>query len=96
MFPEQVTIERMRKIKGVAIEGYKLADDVYTARDAEKWGNHYKVPDELVQSDEALFKASMRDIKVIAKRRQQQLLSRRLNASRVRMHTRPDNPEGRS
>ena len=93
MFPEQVTTERMKKIKEVAIEGYKLADDVYTARDAEEWGDHYKVPDELVQSDEALFRASMRDIKVMAKRRQQQLLSGRLNASRVRMHTRPDNPE---
>ena len=93
MFPEQLTTERLRKLREVAIEGYKLADDVYTARDAEEWGNHYKVPDELVQSDEALFRASMRDIKVMAKRRQHQLLSRRLNTSRVRMYTRPDNPE---
>jgi hypothetical protein len=76
MFPEQVTTARMKKIKEVAIEGYKLADDVYTARDAEEWGNHYKVPYELIQSNEALFRAGMRDIKVMAKRRQQQLLSR--------------------
>jgi hypothetical protein len=93
MFPEQVTEARIDKIKKVAIEGYKLADEVYTARDAEEWGNHYKVPDELVNSDEALFRASMRDIKVMAKRRQHQLLSKRLNSSRVNLHTRPDNPE---
>ena len=93
MFPEQVTAGRMNRIVEVAVEGYKLADEVYKAKDAEEWGDHYKVPDELVRSDEALFRASMRDITVMTKRRQNQLLNRRLNATRVEMHTRSDNPE---
>ena len=40
-----------------------------------------------------LFNASMRDITVMARERQPQLLKRRLNTSRVEMHTRTDNPE---
>ena len=93
MFPEQVTNSRIDKLAEMAIEGYKLADNVYTAKDAEEWGNNYKVPDPLVQSDEALFKASMRDINVMAARRQKKLISNRLNANRVQLHTRADNPE---
>jgi hypothetical protein len=93
MFPEQVTNNRIDMLVEIAIEGYKLADNVYTARDAEEWGNKYKVPDSLVQSDEALFKASMRDINVMAARRQKKLISNRLNVNRVQLHTHADNPE---
>jgi ABC-type uncharacterized transport system involved in gliding motility auxiliary subunit len=70
LFPEQVATEQKNKIKNVAIEGYKLADSVYTAKDAEDWGDHYKVSEKLVNSDEKLFKASMRDIKAMTIRRQ--------------------------
>ena len=93
MFPEQVTSNRVNKLVEIAIEGYKLADNVYTAKDAEEWGNSYEVPNALVQSDEALFKASMRDINVMAARRQKKLIGNRLNVSRVVLHTRADNPE---
>ena len=92
MFPEQATNNRIIEEK-IAIEGYKLADNVYTAKDAEEWGNNYKVPDSLVRSDEALFKASMRDIKVMAEKRQKKLKGNRLNVDRVQLHTRADNPE---
>ena len=93
LFPEQVTTEQINKIKNVAIEGYKLADSVYTAKDAEDWGDHYKVSEKLVNSDEKLFKASMRDIKAMTIRRQKKLIPNRLNPARVNLHTRIDNPE---
>ena len=93
MFPEQVTADQINKLREVATEGYKLADSTYTARDAEEWGDHYEVSDDLVRSDEALFKASMRDIKVMTTRRQKKLLVNRLNTMRVELYTRTDNPE---
>jgi hypothetical protein len=93
LFPEQVATEQINKIINVAIEGYKLADSVYTAKDAEDWGDHYKVSEKLVNSDEKLFKASMRDIKAMTIRRQKKLIPNRLNPARVNLHTRIDNPE---
>ncbi len=93
MFPEQVTADQVNKLREVAIEGYRLADSIYTARDAEEWGNHFEVSDDLVSSDEALFKASMRDIKVMTTRRQKKLMSNRLNTTRIELYTRIDNPE---
>lgn len=93
MFPEQVTNNRIDKLAEIVIEGYKLADNVYTAKDTEEWGNKYKVPDPLVQSDKGLLKASMRDINVMVARRQKKLISNRLNANRVQLHTHADNPE---
>ena len=93
IFPEQVTSNNMSMLTEIAIEGYKLADNVYTAKDAENWGDNYKVPDSLVKSDEALFKASMRNINVMAARRQKNLIGNRLNTNRVKLHTRADNPE---
>lgn len=93
IFPDQVSDENIDKIREIALEGYKLADRVYTAKDAEEWGNHYEVPESLIASDEALFKASMRDIKVMAARRQKMLINNRLNAKRVELYTHDDNPE---
>jgi hypothetical protein len=46
-----------------------------------------------VSSEEALFKASMRDIKVMTTRRQKKLMSNRLNTTRIELYTRIDNPE---
>ena len=48
LFPEQVTADQINRLREVAIEGYKLADSIYTAKDAEEWGDHYKVSDDLV------------------------------------------------
>ena len=93
MFPEQVTSNRINELTKIAIEGYMLADNVYTAKDAEEWGNNYEIPDSWVESDEALFKASMRDINVMAARRQKKLIDDRLSVSRVQLHTHADNPE---
>ena len=36
MFPEQATKNRIEQLEKIAIEGYKLADNVYTAKDAEE------------------------------------------------------------
>ena len=36
MFPEQATNNRIEQLEKIAIEGYKLADNVYTAKDAEE------------------------------------------------------------
>ena len=92
-FSEQGTSNRINMLTEIAIDGYKLADSVYTANDAEEWGNNYEVPDSLVRSDEALFKASMCNINVMAARRQKKLIGNRLNISRVKLHKHADNPE---
>ena len=56
-------------LREVAQKSYLLADEVYSAQDAEAWGDNFVVSDKLVESDERLFKASMRDLKTMTQRR---------------------------
>ena len=70
MIPEQATAKNMHLLRKIAEKSYLLADEVYSASDAEAWGNGYVVSDELIDSDERLFKSSMRDTDKTTKRRQ--------------------------
>lgn len=56
--------------------------EMYSAHDAEVLGNNSVVSDELVESDDRLFKASMRDLKAMALRRKKSLEPNRLNRYR--------------
>lgn len=93
MIPEQATAKNMHLLRKIAEKSYLLADEVYSASDAEAWGNGYVVSDELIDSDERLFKSSMRDTDKMTKRRQNLLKPSRLNKERVELFIRDDNPE---
>lgn len=92
-FPEEAKGEKRNQLREVARKSYSLADEVFHAQDAEKWGNGFLVSDELVNSDENLFKASMRDLTVMTSRRQKELSPNRLNRQRVEKYIRVENPE---
>lgn len=63
MFPEEALEEKLQSLKDIAEKSYIVADEIYSAHDAETWGNGFIVSDALVASDENLFRASMRDLK---------------------------------
>jgi hypothetical protein len=60
-----------------------LADEIYTAQDAEAWGDGFVIPPEVVRSDEALFTASMRNIEKMGTQRKQDLQHIRLSGVRI-------------
>lgn len=62
MFPEQSHLVKKES-------SCTQARNVFTARDAEKWGDNFTIPTNVVDSDEALFQASMRDIDVMVNRK---------------------------
>lgn len=93
MFPEKSNTKDNMLLLEVARKSYLLADEVFTAQDAEEWGNGFIVSEELVASDERLFQASMRDITTMARRRKKLLEPTRLNRLRVESSTQRDNPE---
>ena len=93
MFPEESHLNNDMMLREVAQKSYILADEIYTAQDAEEWGNGFIVSEELVASDERLFRASMRDLKVMTQRRKRILEPTRLNRLRVESSTQQDNPE---
>ena len=57
------------------------------------WGNGFEISDRVIESDEALFRASMRDFRAMANRLKLSLSSQRLNRYRIEVGTRQDNPE---
>lgn len=93
MFPKESHQKSVNMLREVAQKSYLLADEVYSAQDAEAWGDNFVVSDKLVESDERLFKASMRDLKTMTQRRKKTLEPNRLNQYRIEQHLRKDNPE---
>jgi ribonuclease HI len=93
LFPEEGSKENIARIRLVANDAYILADEVYTAQDAENWGKGFSIPHEVVESDENLFKASMRNIEVMVNRRKENMKSIRLSEERIMATCRKDNPE---
>ena len=93
MFPEKSDQKNDMLLREVAQKSFVLADEIYTAHDAEEWANGFIVSEELVASDESLFQASMRDIKIMTRRRKKLLEPNRLNRLRVESSTQQDNPE---
>jgi hypothetical protein len=63
MFPEVSHLNNDMMLPEVAEKSYILADEIYTAQDAEEWRNGFVVSEELVASEKRLFQASMRDSK---------------------------------
>ena len=59
----------------------------------ERWGGNFIIPSSIVESDEALFRASMRDIDVMVNRRKARIHSSRLNPKRVPLYVSSTNPE---
>lgn len=93
LFPEEGSEHNIERIKSIANDAYKIADELYTAQDAESWGEGFVIPPEVVRSDENLFKASMRNIEVMVNRRKQKMKSIRLSEERIIKTCRKDNPE---
>ena len=93
MFPEYSNEQNDMLLREIAKKSYVLADEIYTAQDAEEWGDGFMVSEELVASDERLFEESMRDIKIMTRQRKSMLEPTRLNRVRVENNTRQDNPE---
>ena len=93
MFPEKSNTKENMLLLEAARKSYLLADEVFTAQDAEEWGNGFIVNEELLASDERLFQASMRDITTMSRRRKKLLEPTRLNRLRVESSTQRDNPE---
>jgi hypothetical protein len=92
-FPEESIGDNIVRLRGIVQKSYALADEVFHAQDAEKWWNGFVAPENLVLSDEKLYKASMRDLTVMATRRQKQLSPNRLSRQRIETYVRSDNPE---
>ena len=69
------------------------AKNVFTTGDAERWGGNFIIPSNIVESDEALFRASMRDIDAMDNRRKDRIHGSRLNPERVAKYVSHKNPE---
>jgi hypothetical protein len=93
LFPTEGSDTNIIKLRTIAKEAYMLADEIYTAQDAEAWGDGFIIPPEVVRSDEALFTASMRNIEKMVTQRKQDLQHIRLSGVRIVNTCRTDNPE---
>ena len=93
MFSEEGSEENIKRIMTVVDEAFKITDELFTAQDAENWGDGFVIPPEAVRSDENLFKASMRDIEVMINRRKRRMKDIRLSEERMIKSCSKDNPE---
>lgn len=92
-FPEEAIGEKIAQLQNIARRSYSLADEIFHAVDAEKWGNGFLVSEEMVENDENLFEASSRNLTVMTSQRQKELIKNRLNRQRVEAYIHVDNPE---
>jgi hypothetical protein len=90
LHPTEGSNTNINKLRTIAKEAY---DEIYTAQDAEAWGDGFLIPPEVVRSDEALFTASMRNIEKMVTQRKQDLQHIRLSGVRIVNTCRTDNPE---
>jgi hypothetical protein len=93
IFPAEATEEHRNQLWNIAETAYRLADEVFSVKEANIWAANFKITDDIVNSDEALFRASMRDITAMARMRKHKLSPNRLNRFRIESSTRLDNPE---
>ena len=93
MFPEQSHLIKEESLRKFHEASCTQAQNVFTAEDAERWGDKFTIPNNIVESDEALFRASMRDIDVMVNRRKARIHGSRLNPQRVALHVSEKNPE---
>ena len=81
-----------RQLEELIIEAIASSDGNYGISEAIKWAGGFVFPQELVDSDLRLFRASQLDFTVMVARRLKQLGADRLSRSRVE-RLREDNPE---
>jgi hypothetical protein len=93
IFPAEATEEHRNQLLNIAETAYRLANEVFSVKETNIWAADFKITDDIVNSDEALFRASMRDMAAMARMRKQKLSQNRLNRSRIESSTRHDNPE---
>jgi len=76
-------------------EAFKLADDVYTMKDAEDWGENFVIPSHALQTDIEDYAATGYKLEALAECRQQAVSANRLSSQRPPMRDvlSPDNPE---
>ena len=61
IFPEEATTEHRTQLWKIAETAYQLADEIYSVKEANIWAANFEITDDIVNNDEALFRASMRD-----------------------------------
>ena len=93
VFPKEATEENRNQLYIIAETAYRLADEVFSVNEANIWADNFEISDDIVKSDEALFRASMRNLTTMVKMRKKKLSPNRLNQQRVENFTRLDNPE---
>jgi hypothetical protein len=93
IFPAEATEEHRNQLWNIADTAYRLADEVFSVKEANIWAADFRITDDIVNSDEALFRASMRNLTTMVLRRKKALAPHRLNPHRVQNFTRSDNPE---
>ena len=80
-------------LAALALAAYKRTDLLFNAKDAVAWAGGYTVPQSVVDSDEGLFRAHLRDFDSMVRRRRAQLRAGRMNPERIHASLSPDNPE---
>jgi hypothetical protein len=93
VFPNEATEEHRNQLWNIAETAYRLADEVYSIKEANIWAENFEISDVIVKKDEALFHASMRDLTTMVRTRKEKLSPQRLNQQRIESFTRRDNPE---
>lgn len=91
MFAAEHSLSR-RELEKLVIEAVVSTDGNYGIQEANKWADGYQFPQELVDSDLRLFRASSLDFSAMVKRRLHNLGANRLSSSRIAL-LRKDNPE---
>ena len=79
-------------LEDLARESIASADGNYGIQEAVKWAEGFEFPQNLVDSDMRLFRASQLDFSAMVRRRLKKIGATRLSAYRVEQ-LRPDNPE---
>lgn len=62
VFPNEATEEHRNQLWNIAETAYRLADEMYSIKEANIWADNFEISGNIVNSDEALFHASTRDL----------------------------------
>ena len=91
MFAPEETLP-IESLERLAVEAIASSDGNYGVKEAVKWAEGYEFPQDLVDSDLRLFRASQLDFTTMVKRRLKKIGANRLSSHRVEQ-LRLDNPE---
>ena len=62
VFPNEATEEHRNQLWNIAETAYRLADEMYSIKEANIWADNFEISGNIVNNDEALFHASTRDL----------------------------------